>query len=246
MCTVSLICLPDGVFRVACNRDEQRSRPTSLPLEIRRFGHRTAILPIDPVSDGTWIAVNDAGVVLAMLNRTPTPPNPFIGLRSRGEIIPLLLHAKSAEQCIQAARALPMQSYSCFRLIAIDAAGMGQIIGSPGGMTPDYHAGLPHAVVFSSSGLGDDMVAEPRRTLFEEMVVRQPELTASSQDRFHRHAWPDASHLSVCMSRPDARTVSYTVIEIGTGTAVCHHFDGPPDAPSQHTSRHLTLRAADV
>ena len=59
MCTVSVIPLcgvpASPLYRLVCNRDEQRSRPTSSDLVRRRLGDRAAGMPIDPPSGGTWI-----------------------------------------------------------------------------------------------------------------------------------------------------------------------------------------------
>ena len=82
MCTVTIItvdsaaqCAPDSGsaargkgIRLACNRDELRTRPAALPPIIRTFGNRKAIMPVDPISNGTWIAVNDAGIAATLLN----------------------------------------------------------------------------------------------------------------------------------------------------------------------------------
>src|SRR5262249_13957501 len=71
MCTVSIVALNEPGnrrLRLACNRDELRSRPAALPPLVRNCDERQAIMPIDPVSDGTWIAVNDAGIAATLLN----------------------------------------------------------------------------------------------------------------------------------------------------------------------------------
>jgi len=67
--------------------------------------------------------------------------------------------------------------------------------------------------MLTSSGLGDELVAPPRRVLFDRMITFG-EQTPEAQDTFHRHAWPDRGYLSVRMRRTDARTVSYTVVEL--------------------------------
>jgi hypothetical protein len=52
------------------------------------------------------------------------------------------------------------------------------------------------------------------------------------QDAFHRHRWPDQAHLSVCMSRSDARTVSYTTVEITSGHIAMRYHADAPDQPA--------------
>ncbi|MEX0774229.1 MAG: hypothetical protein WD042_00805 [Phycisphaeraceae bacterium] len=53
---------------MAFNRDELRTRGVALPPVIRDIGGRRVIMPVDPDSAGTWLAVNDAGVILGLLN----------------------------------------------------------------------------------------------------------------------------------------------------------------------------------
>ncbi len=78
MCTLTVIPLASSGVQLAFNRDE--SRAAGLPPRARRFGHRTAVLPTDPASGGTWLAVNDAGLALAVLNVNPLSwPSPLAG-----------------------------------------------------------------------------------------------------------------------------------------------------------------------
>ena len=54
--------------RIVCNRDESRLRPAARPPELRRFGQHQALMPIDPISDGTWIGVSDAPLAAVLMN----------------------------------------------------------------------------------------------------------------------------------------------------------------------------------
>lgn len=80
MCTVSIIPVDDSEaarVRLACNRDESRLRPPALPPQTRRFGRHLAILPVDPVSGGTWVAANEQGLVMTLMNEhVPGPARP--------------------------------------------------------------------------------------------------------------------------------------------------------------------------
>jgi uncharacterized protein with NRDE domain len=53
---------------VAANRDEARRRP-SLPPQHHHCGARRVLMPVDQVAGGTWLGVNDAGVLVALTNR---------------------------------------------------------------------------------------------------------------------------------------------------------------------------------
>ena len=67
MCTVTVVPHETGI-RVMCNRDERRSRPAALPPQVHDLGGRLAAFPVDPRGGGSWVGVNDAGIVVTLLN----------------------------------------------------------------------------------------------------------------------------------------------------------------------------------
>jgi len=54
--------------------------------------------------------------------------------------------------------------------------------------------------------------------------------SASAQDAFHTHQWPDRPEISVFMERSDARTVSRTRVEVGPRAVTMRYepIDGEP------------------
>jgi hypothetical protein len=221
MCTVSAIALSGGRFRLACNRDELNSRPTALSPVLRTFGERRAILPVDPLSNGTWIAVNDAGLALALLNYNPRRRLDAFELarrESRGRVIPSLLHCSEVQEAVGLACDLDPAQFAQFRLVMIDGDDWAQVVSNGWELdtTSGSFDGAP--LMFTSSGLGDELVEHPRRELFDRMVCTA-DACPRRQDSFHAHQWPDRQHLSVMMSRADARTVSQTVVEVGNDLA---------------------------
>lgn len=225
MCTLSIIPLDplESAIRLVCNRDELRTRAEALAPRIKKFAGRRALMPIDPASGGTWIAVNDAGIIFTLLNRNaagtlslnagmPAPAT------SRGRIIPALLHCESVSEATEAAVQIRPLDSQPFRLVILDTDSFAEVV-SDGRMLRTYRRpfdGVP--LLFTSSGLGDDLVEKPRRALFDQMI-RSAKPTPQAQDAFHHHFWADARHLSVCMSREEARTVSRTTIELIPGVA---------------------------
>jgi hypothetical protein len=135
-------------------------------------------------------------------------------LLSRGQIVPRLIGTGSAAAAIAGLEQLDLDCFAPFRLVAIDAGSETLLLASwdRTELTLSRRA-KPTCLV--SSGLGDSKV-QGRLEVFEEMVVRRA-LTPHAQDRFHLHTWPDHPELSVLMSRPDARTVSITTVEVSTG-----------------------------
>jgi hypothetical protein len=238
MCTMTLLPLagPHGArLRIAFNRDESRKRAEALPPQVRACGARHAMMPIDPVSDGTWIAVNDAGLAAALLNLHRFDEfgrEPHKGTRSRGEIIPMLMECATIDEALERilTRVHRNAYYSPFRLVLTDGRNCQEYKrhGGSDGVTPNWPVERPR--MFTSSGLGDALVHMPRKRLFEEMFAA-PADPIATQDAFHRHQWPDHPELSVCMSRREARTVSLTVLELNDRDVRMAYYPAPPDEP---------------
>ncbi len=211
MCTASIIAVPGG-FRLVTNRDEQRTRPEGEAPTWRALadGDGRWIGPSDPTGGGTWVGASDRGLALCLLNVNPGPGTPR-GKRTRGGLIPWLIGSGDAREAFERLEDAPLDEFAPFRLVGMD-------VGSPrlqeaswkGGWLTTRVIGSPPAC-FVSSGLGDEVVAD-RLPLFASMVGRDP--TPGSQDAFQRHRWVDRPAVSVLMSRPEARTVSITTVEV--------------------------------
>ena len=236
MCTVTIIPRPGG-FRLACNRDELRTRPPGLPPTVARFGERLAALPLDPAGGGTWVAANDAGVAWALLNVNGPAPAPA-GPTSRGLVIPALLGCDGLEDATSRALKLRLEAFLPFRLIMVDARGCAAVRWD--GRRRDlelWPLALP--LLFTSSGLGDAVVEGPRRRLFDQTFGRRG--SAAVQEAFHRHRWPERPHVSVNMRRQAARTVSYSVVEAGPERVRLSYEDGAPGEGGDRTVVELEL-----
>ena len=209
------------ILRVACNRDERVTRTAGLPPALWSAGSRTAVMPVDPESGGTWIAANDMGVVFAILNGNrdpidgPAEAGQYVRL-SRGLIIPGLVASTTVSEALTRARHLRVNRYAPFRLLLFDRYQLVECWPDEGRIR-HRRSFLYDAIMRTSSGLGDAVVARPRRALFNR-IFRTPDDPSAAQDRFHSHVWPGREALSVNMRRPDACTVSRTIVEVGLNT----------------------------
>jgi len=129
MCTVSLVSMTNEAgpaVRLACNRDESHQRPPATPPQLRRCGDLHALMPIDPVSGGTWVGVNEAGLVMTLMNIYPVPFDREAFLAnagrylSRGTIVPLLLECETLARAAEQAASLESRRYPAFRLLIAD------------------------------------------------------------------------------------------------------------------------------
>jgi hypothetical protein len=246
MCTLTLLPLktPAGpMLRLAFNRDELRRRMQALPPRRFACGTRQIVMPIDPESTGTWIALSDAGVTLALMNLNPPHPSPKAPRRSRGAVIPALLSADVLESMCRAAMALPLPDFARFRLVLATLEEVAVLEHTGGPALRITTRTLETPLLFTSSGLGDHLVEGPRRALFDAMLAA-PE--PGRQDAFHRHHWPDRPHLSVCMARSDARTVSHTLVHLTPEYALMTYLADAPDQPINPEIHSLELRQPEA
>jgi hypothetical protein len=121
MCTLILLRRPghDWPLLVAANRDEQRARPSKPPG--RHWADRPEVVAgLDLTAGGSWLGVNDYGLVAAVMNREGTL-GPAPGKRSRGELVLEALDHAEAGEAAGALADLHPDAYRPFNLVVADA-----------------------------------------------------------------------------------------------------------------------------
>ena len=229
MCTVTIIPMAKGGYRLARNRDEQRNRPVATRSQVHGHKGLQAIHPTDP-DEGTWIAVNEAGVSLTLMGAYPDEMTAT--KRSRRhfhDIIPKFIHHLAADEALsQVKKDLKFSQYAPFLLIGVDAGGVRSLVwdGVNNDMKITRHT-ISRCPLFTCSTLGDAAVKEARENLFGAMLRKSP--NPQKQDAFHSHQWPSQPSISVCMERDDARTVSYGIISVLSDSISMLYHDGMPN-----------------
>lgn len=130
VCTLAVYvgCWPALPLLVAANRDEFLDRPTADP----------AVLSVDPwvfagqdlTAGGTWLGVNEHGLVVGLLNRR-VAGGPDARLRSRGLLCLTMLQQRDRAAALAALTALPGDAYNRFNLLIADRHGA-VVAGNPG------------------------------------------------------------------------------------------------------------------
>jgi uncharacterized protein with NRDE domain len=120
LCTLVLLRRPAHRWPLilGANRDEMQDRPARPPA--RHWPDRPEIVAgLDILAGGSWLGVNDHGVVAAILNRTGTL-GPAAGKRSRGELVLDALDYADAAEAAAALAALDPRAYRPFNLVIAD------------------------------------------------------------------------------------------------------------------------------
>jgi hypothetical protein len=120
MCTLVILRRPDHRWPVlvGANRDEMIDRPSKPPG--RHWPDRPEVIAgLDVLAGGSWLGINDWGVVAAVLNRHgslgPSPDR-----RSRGELVLEALDHADATSAAEALSYLDPEAYRTFNLIVAD------------------------------------------------------------------------------------------------------------------------------
>jgi hypothetical protein len=223
MCTLSFSPTRTGLL-LAMNRDESLARELALLPRIFRAGGRAAIYPSEP-SGGTWLAVNERGLILALLNRNGAPELPK--LRSRGALVPNLIYADSLDEVegrlnqIGAAGMLP------FTLLGVDSVAQAivEVAWDGQALSAQRHS-WTRRHWFSSSLSDQDAAAIRGRTcaVFHEHFAASPE----NVRELHRSHSPGAGPFSICVHRPGVASVSYSEIVIAGTFAAFSYAPGTP------------------
>ncbi|MFO1152517.1 MAG: NRDE family protein [Rhodospirillales bacterium] len=122
MCTLVLLRRPGHRWPLllAANRDEMNNRPWQAPG--RHWPDRgNVVAGRDSLGGGTWLGLNDEGVIAAVLNRINTL-GPAPGLRSRGELPLEALDHADATDAADALAHIDPRAYRPFNLVIADHA----------------------------------------------------------------------------------------------------------------------------
>jgi len=190
MCTLVTLRRPnhDWPLIVAANRDEMIDRPWTPP--DRHWPDRDNVTAgQDTLAGGTWLGVNDDGLIAGVLNRTGSlGPDPT--LRSRGELPLEALDHAEATVAAEALGDLDPSAYRPFNLFVGDARQAFWIssvneFGEPGMRVNEIPVGLS---ILTDCDLNDVSSARVSRYLPEFRAAAAPTLGAdAAQDDFS--AW---------------------------------------------------------
>lgn len=198
-----------AAYSLLFNRDERRTRPLAEPPQQRTTPQGIRyIAPYDPEGGGTWIAVNEYRLTLALLNyydarATTTTPAPH----SRGLLVAALCEAKHLAHMHELLSAIDLGRYHPFHLLAI-ATNADPIQYTWDGTK--LHHKQAATLTATSSWETQEVLAWRQQSLAHAKAQNADQLEA-----WHQRYDPKHPKHSPCMTRDDARTVSFTRIDVG-------------------------------
>ena len=211
MCTVTWSADPDG-YCVFFNRDEKLTRAVAEPPRIRDSRGVRFAAPIDADGGGTWIATNEFGLTVGLLNAYPAP-GAATGAESRGKIPIEVAGSRSLEDLARRMSRMDLSRFSPFHLLALEPGRAAWLFGWSGSeIALDDQA--DRRMPLTSSSFESAAVAASRRAAFRNCIGERTAIPRTLLERFHASHDPAPSAHSVCMHRPDARTVSFSRVTV--------------------------------
>jgi uncharacterized protein with NRDE domain len=207
---------------LAANRDERYDRPSRAPAAIA--GEPEIVAGIDLRAGGTWLGVNDRGIVAGILNRRSNgESSPMSDMRSRGHLCFDLLKCRSVADA-ESFLASHRRRYNPFTAVVADRRDA-LVVYNNGpaivreGLAPGLHVFSSAAEVdsrsakanrayslFAKAGLGDRL---RRRSGAEAIVALQPVL-ADHSSAVDSQDPGDA----ICVHREGSGTVSSSIVRL--------------------------------
>jgi hypothetical protein len=226
MCTVTFIARQRG-YCLGMNRDEKLTRATGLPPKQKKMCGRSVLSPTEP-HGGTWIAVNDGGVTLALINWYAVTARVKQDPVSRGSIIKNLCVAVSPEVVGEILGILALRRINPFRLVAIYPATheVAEWRWDLKKLTRQDHAWETQQWI--SSGFDERTAQRVRDQTFRAALRQRSAGSRNWLRRLHRNHSPAAGPFSTCMHRADAATVSYTEVAVAGAQVEMRYQAGSP------------------
>jgi hypothetical protein len=219
MCTATWL-MADNGYELFCNRDERRTRRPALPPQLQQRAGVRFIAPRDADAGGSWIAVNEFGLSLCLLNHYPEAVASAVPSRnvsrasavdsgrytSRGLLLTSLTGHTAPVEVARTLWSMDLRCYKPFLLLILSRQSMPLLLKWDGrNISGDVRPQMP----VTTSSFDTAHVIRARQERFAQL--RQ--LDAPTLRRYHLTA---GNADAVCMSRPDAHTVSFSHIRVTT------------------------------
>ncbi len=242
MCTVTWSHDEDG-YHLLCNRDEKRTRGVgSAPVQEVIDGV-SVIAPRDADFGGSWIAVNEYGVTVTLLNGANLSGSelrrPVRAIESRGQLLLRLASARSVREVCERSARMEFEGYAPFTIAAVEPCEPAAIVewnGEECAIVLDADRYLP----LSSSSYDAEGVRDWRRKELDRIAKGgrlNHELLWAFHESHRGESGAGANAYSPCMHRDDAQTVSFSWITVTPDNV---RFFYAPGAPCEARAGELT------
>jgi hypothetical protein len=209
VCTVSWVHQPGG-YHLLCNRDEKLTRGTAFAPVVIEHGGVRYVAPLDADFGGTWIAANELGISVCLLNgEAASLASGALPRRSRGLLLQELAGASTVGECVLWLRQLNLGAFAPFALLALEPDRSAIVAEWNGEYLSIDPAGGSHMPLTSSSYDAPGVsTLPPKRIRAPGWPGRMRRSGSSPRISFEPRF--SSGWYSPCMHRDDAETVSFS------------------------------------
>jgi hypothetical protein len=244
MCTVTWLFEKDG-YQLFCNRDELNTRKPALPPTILTQDGVRFIAPEDGDHGGSWIAANEYGLSLCLLNRYSIETKTSSSFVSRGLLIKGLADCRSIAEVLERIEKTSLAPYRPFAILLLEPGAKAIAIEWTGRQAWTELTG-PRSLPLTSSSYDTTAVNRSRRVAFYRLAHNANQLDSSTLYRFHSGHSPARGPHSVCMHRSAARTVSFSWVKFRGGLLEFSYFGDSPCLATEGNFLTTTLRTRQL
>lgn len=229
MCTVTWFDEADG-YHLFSSRDEKHTRAPAAPPRVFAARGMRWTMPFDRDGGGSWIAVNEFGLSLCLLNGASGR-----GRHSRGKLVAGLATRATQKDAATALRRAPLRLFAPFTLAVLEPGSSAGVYEWDGHTLCSRASRIP---LLTSSSLNAAAVRSARSDLFHSVKPASAEEFIA----FHASHAPERGPLPPCMHRDDAATVSFTHVHVSADSVRMTYYSGPLCRSPQRLSVHLHAR----
>jgi len=229
MCTLTVVTSND-TYLMAMNRDEKIARGTGSPAEIHEFDGTRAIYPGDG-DGGTWIATNQYGVTLALLNWNDIAPRGIATkTRSRGRVIPALIDSRSLSDLHEVFDVSNFKGMMPFRLVGVFPSEQDIWEWRWNSSQLQFRVHEWKLQRWFSSSLSDEWAETLRGTECRNAEHDSDAGSVQWLRRLHASHTGCPGPFSLCVHREDVKTLSYSEVMVTPGMVQMGHVRSSPCA----------------
>jgi uncharacterized protein with NRDE domain len=242
MCLLALFyrVVDDAPLVVGANREEFYNRPADPPRILE--GPARAVAGMDRMASGTWLGVNEGGLVVAVTNRprSQLPPQP----RSRGLLARDLLGCRSAREAIDlATRELDQGRYAGCNILCADTERL--VVFQAGDWLRIQH--LPPGLHVLTNGDINDSRDARLAYVLGSLQQQSCQTAEECLDALRQLcAQRGNGHPPICLHGKARGTVSSTLLVLRSPLrkSTYLHAQGPPDRTPYQDYSHLLQEIA--
>ncbi len=235
MCTLTWTHRVDGAhrgYRLFFNRDELRSRGPEVAPSFEQQRGVSYVAPSDSDAGGTWIAVNEFGLTVCLLNGYVESRGPARGhWTSRGQLVRSLADLPTITAAWNRLSPAALVEYPPCVVVIVPPEGRG-LVARWDGLDVVLDGQGERQLPVTSSSYEQNGVQAARRETYRTMVAEpggDAPPDAESLRAFQNYVTPEGpTAYTPTMARPDAATRSQCIVEVDETEVRFLHVPGAP------------------